>query len=76
MLVIGNTFDPATPLRGAVATAQKLDRARLRTMDGYGHTALLNPSSCVNRLETRYFVNGTLPPKGSRCPQDEGPFGG
>ena len=78
VLVIGNTFDPATPLRGAVAMAQKLDRARLLTMDGYGHTALLNPSSCVNRLETRYFVNGTLPPKGTTCLQDAdaAPFGG
>jgi pimeloyl-ACP methyl ester carboxylesterase len=76
VLVIGNTFDPATPLRGAAAMARKLARARLLTMDGYGHTALLNPSSCVSRFETRYFVNGALPPKGSRCAQDEGPFGG
>jgi pimeloyl-ACP methyl ester carboxylesterase len=76
VLVIGNTFDPATPLRGAVAMSQKLGRARLLTMDGYGHTALLNPSSCVNRYETRYFVNETLPPKGTRCAQNGDPFGG
>ena len=64
VLVIGNTFDPATPLRGAVAMSQQLGRARLLTMDGYGHTALLNPSACVNRYEARYFVSGVLPPKG------------
>ena len=75
VLVIGNTFDPATPLRGAVAMAQNLGRARLLTMDGYGHTALLNPSSCVNRYEGRYFVSGVLPPKETTCAQDEKPFG-
>jgi pimeloyl-ACP methyl ester carboxylesterase len=75
VLVIGNTFDPATPLRGAVAMSQKLGRARLLTLDGYGHTALLNPSACVNRYEGRYFVRGVLPPKGARCAQDRDPFG-
>jgi len=75
VLVIGNTFDPATPLRGAVAMAEKLGRARLLTMDGYGHTALLNPSACVNRYEGRYFLTGTLPPKGTSCAQDGAPFG-
>jgi pimeloyl-ACP methyl ester carboxylesterase len=75
VLVIGNTFDPATPLRGAVAMSQALGRTRLLTVDGYGHTALINPSACVNRYEARYFVSGVLPPKGARCAQDEVPFG-
>jgi hypothetical protein len=74
ILVIGNTFDPATPYRGAVAMARQLARARLLSVDGYGHTALLNPSSCVNHYESRYFIKGTLPPKGSRCRQDRQPF--
>jgi pimeloyl-ACP methyl ester carboxylesterase len=74
VLVIGNTFDPATPYRGAVAMARQLARARLLTVDGYGHTALLNPSSCANRYESRYFINGTLPPRGTRCRQDRQPF--
>jgi pimeloyl-ACP methyl ester carboxylesterase len=74
VLVIGNTFDPATPLRGAVAMSQSLGRARLLTVDGYGHTALINPSACVNRYEARYFVSGALPPKGTRCAQDRAPF--
>ena len=76
VLVIGNTFDPATPLRGAVAMSQQLGRARLLTVDGYGHTALLNPSACVNRHQARYFVRGVLPPRGITCAQDEAPFGG
>ena len=75
VLVIGNTFDPATPYGGAVAMSKALARARLLTMDGYGHTALLNPSSCVDRYESRYFIRGGLPPKGARCAQNESPFG-
>jgi pimeloyl-ACP methyl ester carboxylesterase len=75
VLVIGNTFDPATPLRGAVAMQRALSRARLLTVDGYGHTALLNPSSCVDSYESRYFISGSLPPKGARCAQDGDPFG-
>jgi pimeloyl-ACP methyl ester carboxylesterase len=75
VLVIGNTFDPATPYGGAVAMSQALARARLLTMDGYGHTALLNPSSCVNRDESRYFIDLLLPSRGARCAQNESPFG-
>jgi pimeloyl-ACP methyl ester carboxylesterase len=76
VLVIGNTFDPATPLRGAVAMSRALARARLLTLDGYGHTALLNRSVCVNRRVARYFVTGALPSRGARCAQDEKPFEG
>ena len=75
MLGIGNTFDPATPLRGAEAMVSALGRARLLTMSGYGHTALLDPSSCVNRYASDYFINGTLPPEGTRCAQNGAPFG-
>jgi pimeloyl-ACP methyl ester carboxylesterase len=74
VLVIGNTFDPATPLGGAQVMARALARARLLTVDGYGHTALINPSACVNRYESQYFIDGTLPPKGARCAQDGHPF--
>lgn len=75
VLVIGNTFDPATPFRGAATMARQLARARLLTLNGYGHTALLNPSSCVNSYETSYFINLALPPEGTRCAQDDTPFG-
>jgi pimeloyl-ACP methyl ester carboxylesterase len=48
ILVIGNTFDPSTPYEGAVAMAGYLARARLLTVDGYGHTVLRNPSPCAS----------------------------
>lgn len=35
ILVIGNTYDPATPYQGSVAMAHQLARARLLTVDGY-----------------------------------------
>jgi hypothetical protein len=46
--------------------AAELARARLLTVAGYGHTALLNPSACVNDYETAYFLTGARPPPG-RC---------
>ncbi|MFJ6636982.1 alpha/beta hydrolase [Streptomyces sp. NPDC091376] len=74
VLVVGTTYDPATPYRDAQAMAGELADARLLTHDGYGHTALINPSSCVKEHESRYLVDGTLPPAGTRCRQDTPPF--
>jgi len=74
VLVVNPTYDPATPHPGARAMAGELANARLLTLNGYGHTALLNPSSCVNEYESRYFIDGTLPPAGSTCRQDTPPF--
>ena len=36
--------------------AHELADARLLTVDGYGHIALANPSSCVAKAEDSYFV--------------------
>ncbi|MFE7772597.1 alpha/beta hydrolase [Streptomyces sp. NPDC057445] len=74
VLLVGTTYDPATPYSGAQAMAEELADARLLTHNGYGHTALLNPSSCVNRYESSYFIDGTLPPAGATCRQDTPPF--
>ena len=74
MQVIGNIFDPSTPYEGAVAMAHDLAYARLLTVDGYGHSALLNPSTCAYDYVSRYLVDGTLPPPGTVCPQDKAPF--
>jgi pimeloyl-ACP methyl ester carboxylesterase len=74
ILVINSTFDPATPYEGAVAMAQALARARLLTVAGYGHSILLNPSTCANDYVSQYVVHGTLPPPGTVCLQDQPPF--
>jgi pimeloyl-ACP methyl ester carboxylesterase len=75
ILVIGNTFDPSTPYQGSVAMAHRLANARLLTVDGYGHTALLNRSTCANQHEVDYLLDPTrLPPPDTHCPQDVTPF--
>jgi pimeloyl-ACP methyl ester carboxylesterase len=75
ILVVGNTYDPATPYAGAQAMVRELADAHLLTLDGYGHTALRNPSTCIQEHESRYLIDGTLPPKGTVCLQDQPPFG-
>ncbi len=74
ILLVNTTVDPATPYSGALAMSRQLARTRLLTLDGYGHTSLLNPSACVNSYESRYFISGVLPPRGARCRQDHQPF--
>jgi hypothetical protein len=74
--LISTTHDPATPYRGAVAMTRQLARARLLTVDGYGHTMLANPSACANLYISRYLIDKALPPKGAVCEQDQQPFSG
>ncbi|MFI6766350.1 alpha/beta hydrolase [Streptomyces sp. NPDC050355] len=74
VLVVGTRYDPATPYADAQALAGELADARLLTHDGYGHTELINPSACVKDHESRYLIDGTLPPAGTTCRQDRPPF--
>ena len=39
---------------------RELASVRLLTNTGYGHTALLNPSSCIQAHESRYLIDGRL----------------
>jgi hypothetical protein len=74
--VVGTTVDPATPYADAVAMAHDLANARLLTVNGYGDTASLNHSSCVDTVEDAYFVTGVPPRPGTVCQQDQLPFAG
>ncbi|MFF3691081.1 alpha/beta hydrolase [Streptomyces sp. NPDC002187] len=74
VLVVGTTYDPATPYSAAQAMTRELANARLLTNSGYGHTELGNPSSCIKAHESRYLIDGTLPPIGTTCRQDSPPF--
>lgn len=74
VLVIGNTGDPVTPYHSAVAMSRDLARARLLTVNGFGHTENLNPDTCATSYEIRYLETGALPPAGTVCPQDTRPF--
>ncbi|MCW2723756.1 MAG: hypothetical protein JWN35_677 [Frankiales bacterium] len=73
VLLIGNTSDPATAYRSAVATSQELADARLLTLNDYGHTSV-TLSSCINRYRNAYLIQGQLPPSGTVCQPDHDPF--
>jgi pimeloyl-ACP methyl ester carboxylesterase len=74
LLLFGNTGDPATPYQDSVALSRELARARLLTIDGYGHTETNNPSTCALDFAIRYLLTGALPPAGTVCPQNAAPF--
>ncbi|WP_351231911.1 alpha/beta hydrolase [Streptomyces sp. NPDC002133] len=74
VLVVNTTYDPITPYQQAEAMTRRLAGARLLTLNGYGHAAFSNFSICVDEHESRYFVDGVLPPPGATCFQDEAPF--
>ncbi|HTV17522.1 MAG TPA: alpha/beta fold hydrolase [Polyangiaceae bacterium] len=70
ILVVGNTFDPATPYSGAQAMVEQLGNARLLTMQGDGHTAYGGDSSCIDARVDAYLIDGTLPEAGAECEQE------
>lgn len=74
ILVVNPVYDTATSYQAAEAMTKQLADARLLTLQGYGHTALLNPSTCVNDYVVRYLTTGVLPPAKATCEQDTPPF--
>lgn len=74
ILVIGTTFDPATPYTNAARVAELLGNAILLTHNGYGHTSEADPSHCVQRVTSSYLVGLITPAKGTVCPSDRQPF--
>ena len=74
MLIVGNRFDPASRYQGAVTLSRLLPRSRLLTLDGWGHTSAVLPSSCIAGHVNRYLLTTRLPPPGTVCPPDLVPF--
>ena len=74
ILVLGNTGDPVLPYQDSVAMTLDLARARLLTIDGYGHTEAGNLSTCATDYEIRYLATGALPPPRTVCKQNATPF--
>jgi pimeloyl-ACP methyl ester carboxylesterase len=69
-LVVGTTYDPATPYRGSRRLVADLGNARLLTMRGDGHTAYGGNSPCIDAAVDAYLEEGTLPEPGTICPQE------
>ncbi|MFC7588171.1 alpha/beta hydrolase [Nonomuraea antimicrobica] len=66
VLVVGNTHDPATPLRWARSLSARIQGSGLLTNDSDGHTAYRR-SACATRHIDAYLVTGKLPATGTVC---------
>jgi pimeloyl-ACP methyl ester carboxylesterase len=69
-LVVGTTYDPATPYRENKAMARELGNARLLTMRGDGHTAYFGNSQCIDDAVNAYVETLALPAAGTVCRQE------
>ena len=67
ILIVGTTYDPATPYVWAQALSRQLTTSTLLTYRGDGHTAYGNGSRCVDDAVTGYLLTGTLPAAGTVC---------
>jgi hypothetical protein len=66
VLVVGNIYDPATPISGARRLNGLFAGSRLLTLNGWGHGAL-GESACTKKSMQRYLVRGVLPVQGKVC---------
>lgn len=73
VLVVGNTFDPATRYEGAVTVAGLLPNSRLLTVHAWGHVSLFL-SQCANNAVASYLLTTVPPSPGTVCEQDFVPF--
>ena len=67
ILVIGTTYDPATPYKWSKALARQLPTSTLLTFRGDGHTAFGGNSRCIDDAVNEYLLKGTPPPAGTVC---------
>lgn len=74
ILVLNSRYDPATPLRGAVAGAAQLANAHVVVVEGAGHSSMYVPSTCAEHVKRDYLFTGQLPPADLRCGIDRSPF--
>jgi pimeloyl-ACP methyl ester carboxylesterase len=75
ILVVGGTYDPATPYAGAVELADDLGNARLLTFRGDGHPSLQSFEPCLWAATLDYLYAGVLPAEGTTCVDSRAPFG-
>ncbi len=67
ILVVGTTYDPATPYPWAQSLAKQLDSSTLLTRVGDGHTGYGKGSSCTDQAVDRYLLAGVMPAVGTVC---------
>ncbi len=67
IVVVGTTYDPATPVEWAKSLAGELDQGVFLQWNGDGHTAYQRGSDCIDKAVDAYFINGTPPKDGTLC---------
>ncbi len=75
VLVVGNSFDPATPYPGAQKVAELLPNSTLLTYAGWGHTAFMSGNFCVDSAVVAYLTTRQPPADGTVCQPEGSPFG-
>jgi pimeloyl-ACP methyl ester carboxylesterase len=66
ILILGTTYDPATPLAWAQALHEQLPTSSLLTFVSDGHTAYLGGNTCIDETVNNYLLTG-LAPKTKTC---------
>ena len=69
VLVVGTTYDTATPYVWSQRLTAQLGNARLLTYAGDGHAATPDLNPCVIAAEFSYLETGALPAPGTVCQQ-------
>ncbi len=67
IVVIGTTYDPATPDAWAKALARQLGVGIYINFNGDGHTAYMSGSKCIDDLVDAYFIDGVDPAANTSC---------
>ncbi|KAL3420721.1 hypothetical protein PVAG01_07166 [Phlyctema vagabunda] len=70
VLIIGNTYDPATSIKSAYNLSSGFEGSVVLRHDGYGHCSSGQPSICTSKVIQNYFQNGELPAPGTVCEVD------
>ncbi|KAF3762102.1 hypothetical protein M406DRAFT_53336, partial [Cryphonectria parasitica EP155] len=74
VLILGNTWDPATPLASARNVSSGFNGSVVLEIHGYGHTSLAAPSRCTVEHTVAYWSNLTMPENGTVCELDAKPY--
>ena len=73
ILMIGETFDAATPFKGSLVTRQLFPTASLiEGKDGSTHAGSLSGVACTDDTIAAYLADGTVPARAERQPVGQG----